>query len=202
MILDFLFPKTCLGCGSGGIYICDSCLNDVLLNGWFENNCSIFKHEGVIRKVIISLKYKFAHDLTDELVERVVEVIKTNPKFDNLKSNFVLVPIPLHKQRENWRGFNQSELIGERVAKKMTWEYFPDLLIRNKNTVPQINLKGLERRSNLSGVFSYNPNHSINTKSKILLFDDVYTTGSTISEAKKTLNQAGIKNIKSLTVAR
>ena len=201
MILDFLFPKYCLECGKAGKYICAECYCKVRpCNVVDSTNFSIFRYEGVIRKAIISLKYKFAYDIAEELIGYLVILLLRNKTFK--LNNFVLVPIPLHKHRENWRGFNQTEIIGEKLAKNMNWKYIPDLLIRNKNTIPQVGLKGLVRRNNLSGVFAVNPNHFISKNCSLVLFDDVYTTGSTINEAKKVLNEAGFKNIKSLTIIR
>ena len=90
----------------------------------------------------------------------------------------------------------------------MNWKFVPDLLTRNKNTIPQVGLKGSSRRSNLSGVFSVRSPYIQYTKrlhhsvGNILIFDDVYTTGSTINEAKKILAAAGFKKIYSLTIAR
>lgn len=198
-LVNFLFPRKCLECGSEGKYICNDCYCRVRpCNVVDKNNYSIFKYEGVIRRAIISLKYKFATDLTDELTDVCVQKLSTF----HLPRTTVLVPIPLHKQRENWRGFNQAEIIGENLAKKMGWKYIPNLLIRRKQTTPQINLKGVDRRKNLSGVFVINPNILLPSAYRLILFDDVYTTGSTINEAKKVLSETGFKNIKSLTIAR
>lgn len=196
-LLDFVFPKYCLECGKSGKYLCCDCVSKVL-NGTFDkNNFAVFKYKGVIRKAIVSLKYKFATDIADELISITIERLKSS-KFHSV----TLVPIPLYIQRENWRGFNQAELLGDKIARKLNWQFEPDLLIRLKNTHPQVNLKGDERRKNLSGVFTINPNFKLHAKYSILLFDDVYTTGSTIKEAKKVLEKAGFKNIYSLTIAR
>lgn len=207
--LSLLFPKQCLECnlpaqaGKFGKYICEDCFKKVTPTRCEKYSYSVFRYEGVIRKAIISLKYKFAFDLVDELVSCVLRVLKTNSKFLTLNSKLILVPIPLHKHRENWRGFNQSEIIGKKLAKKMGWKFIPDLLIRTKNTAAQVGLKGLARRSNLSDVFHLNPNYTLfSNLYSLVLFDDVYTTGSTINEAKKVLLKAGFKNIKSLTIAR
>lgn len=205
-ILDFIFPKYCLECRKSGEYICDECFKKVTpcLAGRQAARCdlfnySVFKYEGVIRKAIISLKYKFAYDLSQELVERILERIRN----DDLRfKDVALVSIPLHKQRENWRGFNQAKIIGEKLAKAMNWKYIPDLLIRTKRTTPQVGLRGSARRSNLSGVFAVNPDYILSTKSSILIFDDVFTTGSTVNEARKVLKETGFTNIKSLTIAR
>lgn len=195
-LLDLLFPKYCLECNKEGKYLCKSCVEKVLDGNFDKNNFAIFKYKGVIRKAIISLKYKFATDIVDELIEICVDRLKSS-KFHNV----CLVPIPLYKLRENFRGFNQAELLGEKLAKKLNWQFAPDLLVRNKNTISQVGLKGISRRQNLSGVFSFNSSYLVRHLS-ILLFDDVYTTGSTINEAKKILEIAGFKKIYSLTIAR
>lgn len=197
MILDFLFPKLCLECKKEGKYICDNCIEKVLDGTFDENNFSIFKYKGVIKKAIVSIKYKFATDIANELVEVCVKRLKSN-KFHNV----TLVPVPLFWQRENWRGFNQTEVIGEKIAMEMSWNYVSSLLIRTKKTEPQVNLKGLSRRSNLTNVFAVNPNYVLSTNSSVLIFDDVFTTGSTIKEIKKVLNEVGFKKIYSLTIAR
>lgn len=204
-LLDLLFPKKCLGCGVNEKYICDTCFKKVkTYNTVDKNNYSVFRYEGVIRKAIVSLKYKFAFDVSNELTACIVQNIRHNPKFLPLNSNLTLVPIPLHKHRENWRGFNQTEIIGEKLAKAMNWDYLPSLLIKNKNTKPQVGLKGVSRYKNLSNVFVLNPAYKKLEKgnNNILIFDDVYTTGSTINEVKKVLLEANFTNILSLTVAR
>ncbi|WKZ25380.1 MAG: ComF family protein [bacterium] len=187
-------------CNFKGKYICESCFNKVPKGGLRNGNYSIFTYTGIVRKAIISLKYKFAFDIADELTEISLKNLKT---FEQPK-NIVLLPIPLHFRRENWRGFNQSEIIGEKLAKATGWKYVSDLLVRNKNTQPQVGLKGLARHQNLEDVFILNKNYEISKiiNKKIIIFDDVYTTGSTIKEAKKVLINAGFKKVFSLTVAR
>ena len=197
MILDLFFPKQCLECKKSGKYICDSCLEKVLDGTFDENNFSIFKYRGVIKKAIISIKYKFATDICEELVDRCVERLNAK-KFHNI----TVIPIPLHWHRENWRGFNQSKTLGEMISKKMNWKFVPDLLIKQNENIPQAQLKIQDRKTNLSGAFTVNKNCNLDVKSSILLFDDVYTTGSTIKEARKVLTYAGFKNIYSLTIAR
>ena len=199
MILDLLFPKQCLECKRKGKYICKSCLNKVAVGGWYNGNYSIFRYEGIIRKAIISLKYKFAYDLSDELSLVIINKLKNiNFSFKNV----VLVPIPLYIRRENWRGFNQLEIVGEKIAKNMKCKYSPNLLIKNKKTDPQVNLRGIDRHKNQSGVFVVNTTYRfLPLNCSLILFDDVYTTGSTMLEAKKTLKEAGFKKVYSLTIA-
>lgn len=197
-ILDFIFPKKCLECGSFGKYICDNCLKKVGKSGWWGRNYSVFKYEGVIRKAIIALKYKYSTAIVDELSSIIVSRMQ-NMEFRI--QNIMLIPVPLHQKRFNERGFNQSEEVGKLIAKSMGWDFNANLLIKNKNTKHQVGLKGAERRQNLSNVFSLNSAFRI-PDSSIVVFDDVMTTGSTLSEAKKALEKAGFKNVWGLTIAR
>ncbi len=198
--LDIFFPKECLECKKDGLYLCRSCV-DLVLDGTFDmDNYSIFKYKGVIKKAIISIKYKLATDIANELIENCVQRLKSKKPHD-----IIVVPIPLYWQRQNYRGFNQSEILAQKLSDRLNWKCIPDLLLRSKKTRPQAELGRLERKNNLSGVFDINPNYinrNFLKKQKIIIFDDVYTTGSTINEAKKTLLRYGFKNIYSLTIAR
>jgi len=198
-ILDLIFPKKCLECNGSGRYICDSCLKKVKKNGWNSDWVySVWKYEKVIRKAILALKYKYSTDIAEELATHLTRVLKRgNINLDEA----CLVPIPLHWYRKNFRGFNQSEVVGRLIAKKMDWKFIPDLLIRNKSTAPQVQLTGFARRENLRGVFTLNPNIIVSRYPNIILFDDVLTTGSTLLEASKVLRVGGAKRILCLTIA-
>jgi predicted amidophosphoribosyltransferase len=100
------------------------------------------------------------------------------------------------------RGFNQSEEIGKLVAREMGWGFVPDLLVKNKSTASQVELSVKERKENLQGVFSLSPNISISECPSIVLFDDVFTTGSTLKEAAKVLRHAGVEKVWGMTIAR
>jgi len=198
-VLDLFFPKKCLECGLSGKYICENCLKKVPPRGWTSKTAyTIFKYEGVIRKAIISLKYKYSTDIAEELATHLTRVLKReNINLDEA----CLVPIPLHWYRYNFRGFNQSEVVGRLIAKKMDWKFIPDLLIRNKSTVPQVQLTGSARRKNLRGAFVLNPVCVLHS-TYYILFDDVLTTGSTLLEASKVLRAGGAKRILCLTIAK
>ena len=187
-VIDFIFPKKCLECGKEGKYICEDCIMKVGPGG--PN--SIWRYQGVVRKAIIALKYKFATEIADELVSYI-----------NLPpSHNCLVPIPSHWYRQNIRGFNQAELLGEKLAVKMGWKFLPNLLVKTHPTPPQVGLKGTPRRQNLRGVFAVSPNILVSQYPSIILFDDVLTTGSTRKEASKVLKEAGVKKLWCLTIAR
>lgn len=202
-ILDILFPVSCLECGKEGKYICDNCIKKVEVICRFNpstNTFSIFKYNGVVRKAIIALKYKFATDVSEELVDICTNKLKNNLPI----TKAVLIPIPLHTKRQNWRGFNQSEILGKLIAEKMSWKFEPNLLMRTLASKPQVGLTKSERVRNISGKFAVNDEalrvilsdgelvepESNRSSPNFVIFDDVLTTGSTLQEAMKVLQKA------------
>ncbi len=153
------------------------------------------------------LKYKFITDLAEDLFVLTKHFIRTKNQFKWLKRSFVkketiLIPIPLYWQRENWRGFNQSKLLGEKLAKYFHWQFGDDVLIRQKATQAQVSLKANQRQENIKKAFKVAPDIEIAKDLKVLLFDDVWTTGSTLKEAAKVLKKAGFKKVYGLTICR
>lgn len=222
-LLELIFPKSCLGCGKNGQYICNSCIEKEVVNrqvcpkcgkaaidGMVHTKCQtklglnaqigLWNYSGVVRKAILALKYKFARDITKELFERAIERIEKG-RFVFPK-NCILVPVPLFWYRENVRGFNQAEEVGRLIAKKMGWKFTPDLIIRTASAVPQAGLKRKDRLTNLRGAFALNPRYQIrDTEYTFILFDDVWTTGSTIKEAGKVIKRKGALNVWGITLA-
>lgn len=164
---------------------------------------SIFAYKGVVEKAIKKLKYKFVTDLASDLVELFSSFCGEDEAFSDFcrLAGVVLVPIPLHLQRLRWRGFNQSELLGEMVAKNLGIDFIPDLLLRVKNTKPQVELDKKGRQKNIRNAFRVNLKFKIENF-KIILFDDVWTSGATLREAGKVLKRNGAKKVWGLTIAR
>lgn len=117
-------------------------------------------------------------------------------------SDYILTVVPLHPSRLRWRGFNQAEILGRIIAEKLKIKFIPNLLIRKKPTRPQVELKGKARRENITDAFSLVPNILISQYPKILLFDDVWTTGATLRVCGNILKRAGAKTVWGLTLAR
>jgi competence protein ComFC len=226
-ILDLVFPKTCLGCGREGRYICSDCLAKVRLSkpicpycekasidGFTHIKCakklgldgltSVWEYEGVVRKAVLSLKYKYSTEVGKELISQLVNWLIGNKQA--VPGANCLVPVPLFWYRQNVRGFNQSIEVGKTVAAQIGWKFVPDLLIKRKSTISQVELKGDDRRQNLKGVFSLNPSYQLTNQlinqSSYVIFDDVFTTGSTLREAAKVLKRAGVEKVWGLTIAR
>lgn len=217
---DLVFPKTCLGCGREGMYLCNLCMQKIKrpvpvcpycrhpsIDGATHSNCqkrlgldglsAIWEYEGITRKAILALKYKYATEISKEISEHLISSLS-----DFVMPNVhFLTPIPVHWYRQNTRGFNQSLEIGRVVAVNMGYRFIPDLLIKKISTVPQAGLSGKARRKNMKGVFEINPTPQLPGMS-CLLFDDVFTTGSTLFEATKVLKRSGVKKVWGLTIAR
>ncbi len=223
-VFDLVFPKSCVNCKSGGKYLCAKCVSNLgkvdqtcpmclspAIDGMTHTKCKkpqgldgvyfLYPYKGAIRKALLYLKYKYASDVADEMVELIVKKLK---EVVSLPEEAVLIPVPLHKKRKNWRGFNQVEIVGEKLAKLQRWDFLTDLLVRTKYKAPQTDLKKEERRKNIRGVFILNSKYKskITGKRPIVIFDDVWTTGSTMKEAGKVLKRNGFKNVWGLAIGR
>jgi len=161
----------------------------------------LWPYKKIMRKAIISMKYKFAKEVAKELSSVFCdELIRVKPSY--LKEKNTLIPVPISRSRKNWRGFNQTEVIGEIIAKKFSWEYIPDMIIKKSRTKPQTGLKLKERKSNIKGSFILNPKYKNKKYKQIIIFDDVWTTGSTIKEIGKVLKREKTSRVYGLTLAR
>lgn len=226
MIIDFLFPKRCLGCGKKGKYICDFCLKKVptissfcfvcgrpSIDGVTHFKCrrklsldgvvAIWSYEGVLRKAILALKYKFAYEIAQDLITGAFDFLESNYPLMFLK-NVLLVSIPAARKRVNWRGFNQTEIMGKIIASHFGWKFSSNLLIREEFFHPQTGLKGEQRRKNVRGVFKVNPHYDkiLSVDPQLIIFDDVLTTGSTLKEAGKVLKRKGFRTVWGLVLAK
>jgi ComF family protein len=113
----------------------------------------------------------------------------------------LLLPVPLHKKRLQQRGFNQALLLGELFAKRWRIGLQRNNLRRIRWTEPQVNLSGVERHENVKGAFALADPAAI-ARQRILLVDDVYTTGSTVQECARVLIQGGAAAVTVITIAR
>lgn len=161
---------------------------------------SFFRYDGSVKAVIKRLKYKpYLSDLADLLVRQFFNNNLIKQQFSN---NFIVISVPLYSSRERSRGFNQARLIGKKIADKLGLQFVNGVLKRTRNTKPQVELKGKERRENILNAFVVSPNILISQYSNILLVDDVWTTGSTLRTCSNVLKRAGAKKVWAMTVAR
>lgn len=120
---------------------------------------------------------------------------------DVLPQSDVIVPVPLHRWRLLRRRYNQAAVIGRALARETGKDFVADALIRTRATPTQGHLKAKERAQNVRKAFGLHPKRNISGK-KVLLVDDVYTTGVTVHECVKVLKKAGAAEIFVLTLAR
>jgi len=187
---------------------CQKCKKTKYLNGvWSAGRYSDKK----IEKLIKTMKYSFVKDITPVLGNYLTiyfeELINNynNSKsleIDTLKNikDVLVVPVPLHKRRLKWRGFNQSLEIAKVFTKNLEITIDSSNLVKIKHTKPQAKLKTKKRLKNTKGSFAWNGN---NLKNKnVILIDDVLTSGSTLNECAKTLKLNGAKEVWGLVIAQ
>lgn len=112
----------------------------------------------------------------------------------------LVVPMPLSAQRMRLRGYNQAEAISRHLARLTGWVNMPKALRKIRNTESQVHLSVVERMANLDGAFEADPN--LVRGRRVLLLDDVFTTGATMRQASKALRTAGARYIFAVTIAR
>jgi len=164
------------------------------------------RYENPILKEMIHLfKYQSVESLKKPLAELIINYLKKEDLIDKF-DNFILVPIPLSLRRKSARGFNQSELLAKEIGKFLNCPVI-NLLKRKKFTSPQAEISDWQKRKeNISGAFCLNPeligSGNQSGLKKIILIDDVSTSGATLEEAASVLKQAGAKEIYGLVIAK
>lgn len=215
-IVDFLFPKVCIGCGKLETDLCNKCFRELSIAdqicpecgeessmGWTHSRCR--KGLGMDGLIVI-------YDYQDEKVKAIVDGIKFDFnkrlirdslrkfKFETGEVFDFIIPVPLHFYRENWRGFNQAAEIAKIVGNKMKVEVF-NVLKRNRKTKQQsLILNRKLREENVRGAFEVSDKNKLKGK-KILLVDDVFTSGADMRECTKILKKAGVEIVWGLALA-
>ena len=158
----------------------------------------IFKYEGQIRQLIIDYKFNEKSYIYKTFVNFL---LKNKKIFENIKKYDKIIPVPISKKRYKERGYNQSLLIANEISKQTNLELVNNCLIKTKNIIEQSKLNKEDRQQNIQGVYSIQ-NEEIITNKKVLLIDDIYTTGSTVNECSKILQQARPERIGVLVLAK
>lgn len=217
--LDLFFPPTCLLCrvrispGVESFPFCSSCLPEVKFAGRYCLKCNssgvnrlpchcsrdgswpgrlfgLAWYEGAWRTLLLDLKYGgkpyLARNIGRLLGESLVDL-------EEWPAPELVTAIPLFPGRKRERGYNQAALLARRVGRELGVPYKP-LLIRVRSTLPQTSLSRQERRENVRGAFSCIEGVRLQGK-RVLLVDDIFTTGSTMGEASRALAKAGAGEI-------
>ena len=158
---------------------------------------SPFLYDDTMRDAIRNFKFSGQRLFGDFLTTLALETIEDKSYFDDCD---IIIPVPLHTNRLNERGFNQSEIISNALSKALQKEVVTDALFRIRDTLHQSSLKGLARIENVKGAFTAFP--SAVSGKKIILVDDIYTMGETANECAKMLKSAGAEKVVVFTVCK
>lgn len=201
--LVYIGPNICENCGedfgeSSILHYQKSCPRCLSQKFSFECARSVLKLNHIAKEMIHLFKYQNGEYLVNDLCK----MAKKNEQFVELISNAVLIPVPLHWKRKFLRDYNQSEVFAKALSELPINSSVKSLLIRPKQTSAQVNLSAEERHFNVQGAFKYNKNSEINKNQKIVIIDDVFTTGATLNECARELIKNGFLNVSVATLAR
>lgn len=229
-IIELLFPNQCLNCseliGTEGAF-CNECwqklqfitdpkcnicshpfefqVNDDLIcakclgeKPSFDKAIAVFRYNHIIKKIIGDFKYRD----TVYLAKKFAKILFNRSSKDFVEIDLI-VAVPLHVKRLRKRKFNQAMLLTKELSKISDKKFFYDFLLRIKNTEMQTGLRKKQREKNLRGAFTLNGKYAQwVTGKRILLIDDVMTTGTTVENCARILKKAGANEVVVLTVAK
>ncbi len=230
-LLDMVYPRSCLGCGKPEPqtfrYMCWDCWSDAshieppfcdlcgdpvagtiehdficyacsAARPAFDGARSAVRYDGVVGEALRLLKYEkglwLARDMTDLLMSCL------RAEYPGLWFD-VVVPVPLYPVRRRERSYNQSAVLAAGLARRLRCKMSFRLLRRIRPTVTQTNLTAAQRLSNVNGAFIHGSRKKLFGR-KVLLVDDVMTTGATVNACAKALKKGGADSVHVLTVAR
>ena len=211
-ILDTIYPPKCGFCGKiDDRSICENCLKTVKNEAkcikqsktkenkeWnFDEHIYLFEYKGIIREKILEYKFKDGAYLYKTFINILINDEKICAI---LKSYDIITPVPMYYEKKLQRGYNQTELIAKNL-----YDYveFLDILKKVKNTAKQSELTRKERLKNLKNAYNVNEKYKEYIKSKkILVFDDIFTTGSTANECATEIRRFEPTKIGILTMAK
>lgn len=206
-----IFPNRCIGCEAWldgePVAICSNCYQQLnflrtaattpgLKKVYFDAAYSVLAYEGKVHDWVHQFKY-----FRQFYLGRVFSYWLAQSKLD-WSSFDAITPVPLHFWKHLWRGFNPAALLAYALAKRIQKPFWP-LLQKKKYTPPQTKLAREARLANVKGTFALGKKHRATIKDKkLLLMDDVLTTGATVNECAKVLKKAGAESVLVLTLAR
>lgn len=212
-LLSFIFPPLCIVCDGPadqtGDWVCTECMDQLEMietpvrsglksAGDLDEVRAAFVYNDAVRTIVHHLKYSRATRLAVPLAKYMSVLLRDLPEWMTMDC---LAPVPLHPVKRRERGYNQSEAIAKALSAETGIAFEPDMLFRNKYTVSQTQMESAaERQKNMREAFSLNPKKEIRGK-RIILIDDVVTTGSTANACAQILKEAGAYVVYLLTIA-
>lgn len=229
--LDLFFPRLCAGCegelGADDHHLCWDCRCSIQiitnpfcevcgnpLQGRIDHGYTCYecaqerpyfdcarcaaRFDGVVEKMIHAFKYHQALWLEDDLTELLLACCETHFGTSGIE---VVASVPLFPARERTRGYNQAALLGAALAKRLRRPFCDRLVRRVRDTQTQTHLTASERASNVRAAFSVARADGAFGR-RVLLVDDVMTTGATVNECSRALKEAGAREVLVVTLAR
>jgi ComF family protein len=191
-------PVEGVGESDAETFVCPRCANDERGGYAFDRVRSWAAYEGALVRAILLLKFDNIDPLGKLFARRLAEVVVDGGAAFQAD---VVVPVPLHRQRERERGYNQAALIAKPLAKRLGLPYESVLLTRIRPRPDKHSLSYEERWESVRGAFATRPGSQVDNL-RVLLVDDVMTSGATLDSCAKTLREAGARSVIGLTVAR
>ena len=197
--VDFIAAPYCHCCGlpfafdEGEDVLCGACLRRPPA---YDQARAVLRYNGVAASLVKGFKY---YDRTHGAPAFAAWMGRSGAALLSLAD--AVTPVPLHRRRLFSRRFNQSALLARDIAASAGLAFEPDLLIRTRHTESQINFTWRGRAKNVSGAFAIRPGCAVESR-KIILIDDVMTSGSTVNACAQALKRAGAASVGVLTLAR
>lgn len=210
-------------------YVCRKCFAGICLKNTFECigckretryglTCAFCKKDNPVGQLIIAVelsdplvdkilktyKYKFIHSMAAPLSVAAKKCVKKllSKGFSLFEDNPILIPVPLHQKRLNWRGFNQAELLARNMSNAYHMSYSGDALMRVADPKHQADIKTREERlNNVRDNFAVIDAETVRGRT-IILVDDICTTGATLNECARVLKESGAKRVIGFVIAR
>lgn len=199
--ISFLAPPHCACCGypfdhdTGPDVLCGACMADPPL---FDRARAVVRYDDGSRGLVISFKHR---DRTDAAPAFAKWMARAGEEF--WPDADLIVPVPLHRTRLISRRFNQSAMLALGLHRETGIPAVPDALIRVRRTPPQGALNARQRSENVRGAFRVHPvREAVLREARVVLVDDVYTTGATAAACVRALQSAGVAGVDVLTLAR
>lgn len=194
--IKYVQEPFCMKCGKGlrddTLEYCEDCKNS---SHMYTKGRALYEYD-TIKEAIYRLKYEGRREYADFFGKDLAK--KLGKEMQSWRVD-AIIPVPLHKDREKQRGYNQAKLLAKALGRELDIPVKADFIIRKRATLPQKQLNGKERQNNLKNAFKIGQN-DVKLKT-VIVVDDIYTTGATMDEVARCLKLAGVGEIYCVSLA-
>ena len=227
-VTEYIYPKRCPGCdellkrGEKQAGFCRNCAKDISLTGSqvcmkcgspikngqaeycascagrvhkFRQSKAVYKYQGPMKQAMYRFKYSNRRCYARIFAKHA---IMSHRDFFEKSGVEAIIPVPMYAKKQKKRGYNQAEVFARALGRELDLPVYSDIVRRDKNTVPMKQLNPIERRENLQNAFKLSENVVIFRK--VLLIDDIYTTGATMDAVAEVLLSQGVGEVYSYCI--